>query len=131
MRRRRLILYRGHEKGEINANVVGRFIKCGLTLDVIRPGYDAQGRRRLCWTQVVHDGVPIWEFKLTAPIERVLDEFETQWTKTIGRDKVLAKRAASATREARLRTWRDGVSGESPAPTVTLDGRDEGLHYVG
>lgn len=102
--------------GEINANVVGGFMRLGQNFLVIHPGYDSQGRRRTNWTQVVYDGVPVWEWKLSAPLDVVLEKFDEDFKTHIGKSpRVLAQslRQCVAARRAR---FKDGVTGVEPAP---------------
>lgn len=123
-----VILYEGHPKGEIKANVVGAFMRSGRHLYVVRPGYDAQGRRRQNWTQIVMDGVPVWEWKRLAPVGDVLDHFDRLWKQHIGSDTTLMRRALKMTKTFRTRIYRDGLAGEEPAPALTSKGgRGEGL----
>lgn len=122
-----LTLYPAHPAGEIKAHVVGSFMRHGVTLYVVRPGYDAQGRSRASWTQVVHDGVPIWEHKLRAPLNKVLAQFDSLWKTAIGQNRRLSAEALVATRAARLRTFKDGMSGVEPAAAVSRDGRGDGI----
>lgn len=125
-----ILLYPDHPSGSIKANVVGSFMRHGHTLYVIRPGFDAQGRSRKSWTQVVHDGVPIWEHKLKAPLNKVLAQFDSLWRQAIGQNRRLSAEALAATRAARERAYLDGVSGIEPAPALTRDGRDEGYRVL-
>ena len=126
-----ITLYPDHPAGEIRAHVVGSFMRHGATLYVIRPGYDAQGRSRKSWTQVVHDGVPIWEHKLRAPLNKVLAQFDSLWRSSIGQNRKLSAEALIATKAARQRAYMDGMSGIEPAPALTRDGRDEGFRVFG
>lgn len=122
-----IILYPGHPAGEIKAHVVGSFMRHGATLYVVRPGYDAQGRSRASWTQIVHNSVPIWEHKLRAPLTKVLSQFDALWRQTIGNNKKLSREALDATRAARMRTYKDGMSGVEPAAALSRDGRGDGI----
>lgn len=127
--KRRLTLYPEHENGEIKANVVGAFMRGGEGFYVIRPGYDAQGRRRQSWTQIAHDGVPIWEWKRIGDLSAILDHFDKLWAQHLGGDPKLLAKALTQTKALRRRTFRDGVSGETPAPSITRDGREPGIVY--
>ncbi|UTU07895.1 hypothetical protein CcrC1_gp209 [Caulobacter phage C1] len=128
--KKHLILYAGHDRGSLKARVVGTFMRSGQTFNVIHPGYDAQGRRRSTWTQVCVDDVPVWEWKLTAPISTVLENFDRLMSKSIGKDKKLLKAAIRATQNNRRDRFKDGVSGVEPAPSLTLDGRTPSPTYV-
>lgn len=130
MRVDKVTLFVGHEKGEIRANRVGAFVKGGESFDVIRPGYDIQGRRRIGWTQVCHGGVPIFDHKLQAPLEVVMERFDRLWAKAVGTDTPILKRALDMTKAARLSRYRDGVTTEGAAPALTRDGRGHGQKYV-
>lgn len=122
-----ITLYPDHPSGEIKAHVVGSFMRHGAILYVVRPGYDAQGRSRPSWTQVVHDGVPIWEHKLRADLSKVLAQFDSLWKASIGQNRKLSAEALLATRAARLRTFKDGAAGIEPAAALTRDGRGDGI----
>ncbi len=124
-------LYADHPEGGIKAHVVGSFQRHGHTLYVIRPGYDAQGRRRTAWTQVVHDGVPVWEHKLRADLGKVLAKFDDLWRTAIGKNQRLSTDALAQTRQARLRAFKDGQAGVEPAPALTRDGRGDGNLMIG
>jgi hypothetical protein len=126
MRRSYLRLYPDHPRGEIKAHCVGSFVKDGEAFDVIRPGYDIQGRRKIQWTQVVHGGVPIFEHRLTCDIVEVMERFDRLWDKHIGDDADIRVAALAATKKTRLQRFRDGVTGEPPAPALTRDGRPDG-----
>lgn len=108
--------------GAIRANRVGVFVKSGLQFEIVRPGYDSQGRRRQQWTQVVHNGVPVFTVKLIRPISDVIDRFDALWEKWIGDDADILGKALRSNHAAHMSRFRDGVTGESPAPTHTMDG---------
>lgn len=114
--------------GALQANEVGAFLKGGFEFAVIHPGYDAQGRRRTGWTQVVHEDVPIWEWKVQAPVKVALIQFDKAW-EACGRPEVMAK-ALQQCKDARRACFQDGKAGESPAPSITRDGRGAGKTYV-
>ena len=118
-------------EGALKGRVVGAFVRLGRDFTVIRPGFDAQGRKRTTWTQVVVDDVPIWEWKITAPLDFVLAKFDSEMKRTIGRDKALFERALQMAQNRRRKVFRDGVAGEAPAPSVALDGRQGGRLYAG
>ena len=122
-----LLLYPEHPEGRVKAHVVGSFMRHGAILYVVRPGYDAQGVRRPSWTQIVHEGVPVWEHKLRAPLSKVLAKFDDLWRTSIGQNRKLSAEALDATRAARLRVFKDGMSGVEPAPALSRDGRGEGV----
>ncbi len=126
-----ITLYEDHPQGSLKATVVGAFQRNGETLMVIRPGYDAQGRRRTTWTQVVYGDVPIWEWKRDAPLPHVLDQFDRLWKQTVGRDVDAARKGLAMTVSNRRTRFRDGVAGVEPAPALTRDGRPSGMTYVG
>lgn len=126
-----ITLYPDHPDGGLKARVVGAFMRHGETLYVIRPGYDAQGRRRTSWTQVVHEGVPIWEHKLRADLPKILAQFDSLWQAAIGKNRKLSAEALEKTRQARTRAFKDGRSGVEPAPALSRDGRGEGRQVLG
>lgn len=115
--------------GAIRANKLGTFVKNGETFHVIRPGYCSQGKRRLSWTQVVHEDIPVFTIKVRAEMPAVLERFDSLWAKHIGEDKTLTKKALTATKNEHRRKFRDGKSGEAPAPSLNKDGRGEGKRY--
>lgn len=110
--------------GEIQANKVGGFIKNGMQFDVIRPGYDAQGRRHKEWTQVAHEGVPVYTVKLSScTMSDFLRRFDVLWDKHFGDgDPEHVKKCFESNRKSHLRRFKDGVTGETIAPTHTQDG---------
>lgn len=97
--------------------------------DIIRPGYDAQGRRRLQWTQFVHHGVPIFEMKVRVDLGKAIRRFDALWSQHIGGDQELLDQALFAAKRERTSRFRDGVSGEAPAPALVKDGRPGGHRY--
>lgn len=107
--------------GQIKANVIGGFTRLGVNFKLIHPGYDAQGRRRP-WTQVVYEGVPVWEWKIQAAAPHVIDMFDRDLKATIGRSTKLLTRALKATVKNRTERFKDGVSGVEPAPTARRRG---------
>lgn len=109
--------------GAIIAHRVSGFVRAGYSFDVVRPGFDAQGRKRETWTQIVHEGVPVYEVKLKTPLKNVLDRFEQAWDKTIGDDEDLLARALASVKRERNAKFMDGESGEAPAPALSRDGR--------
>ncbi len=115
--------------GSIQANRVGAFVKQGMAFDVIRPGYCIQGTRRPTWTQVVFQGVPVFEIKTSVSLTAALDRFDRQWDSILGGDADLAGRALAACRKSRLEKFRDGVTAETFAPSVTQHGKGQGLVY--
>lgn len=108
--------------GAINANHVGGFVKNGLQFEIVRPGYDCQGRRRQQWTQVIHKGVPVFTVKLIRPISDVIDRFDALWEENIGDDAEILEKVLRSNHAAHMARFRDGVTGETPAPTHTRDG---------
>lgn len=123
-------LYKDHPQGSITASVVGSFMLGRRHLLVVRPGYDAQGRRRQNWTQVVDGDVPIWEFKRTMALPKVLEHFRALWKKSFAGNAALIERSMDAVKASRRKRFRDGMSGMSPAPSLTRDGRGEGIVYT-
>lgn len=101
----------------------------GVFYYAVRPGFDAQGRKRIQWTQIVADGVPIWEHKRRAEVNEVVDLFDSQWKKAFGSNQRFSTEAVAKTREARMRVFRDGRSGVEPAQSLTRDGRGDGHQY--
>lgn len=116
--------------GAIRANKLGTFVKGGETFHIIRPGYCCQGKRRLDWTQVVHEDIPVFEVKTRVEMSEALDRFDAMWAKHIGTNTELLAKALKATKAEHRRKFRDGKSGESPAPSLTKDGRGVGKRYV-
>lgn len=121
--------------GAIRANSIGCFIRAGVSFEIVRPGYDAQGRRRISWTQFVWEGVPVFEVKKRAELSDAMDHFDAMWDEHIydkkaGKDDAdLLMRALNATKNERMSKFRDGRTGESPAPALSVDGRGEGKRY--
>jgi hypothetical protein len=113
--------------GALKANQVGAFQRLGVNFQIIHPGYDSQGRRRTHWTQIVYDGVPIWEWKLNAPMETVTALFDADWKRHIGKNKRLLMHALRQTVAARAARFKDGISGVEPAPALHRDGPGEGV----
>jgi hypothetical protein len=116
--------------GSIKAVRIGSFVRHGFQFEVIRPGYDWQGRRRTAWTQIAHEGVPIFDIKTHMEAGNAIALFDQEWTKSIGRNKKLAKNALKRCKAMRMRCFRDGVTGESPAPSISHDGRGHGATYI-
>jgi hypothetical protein len=115
--------------GAIKANKIGAFVAGGEQFHVIRPGYDIQGKRRTTWTQVVHEDIPIFQVKLSTELRNVMEQFDAQWARTIGDDPLLLQKALTACKNEHRRKFKDGVSGEAPAATISRDGRNTGLRY--
>lgn len=111
----------------LKANRIGGFTKGDEKFDIIRPGYDSQGRRRTTWTQITHDGIPVYTVKMDVDLNAVLKKFNDLWEKSIApAPEVLKKALKNAKAEARSK-FRDGKSGEAPAPALTVDGRGPGV----
>ncbi|UTC29930.1 hypothetical protein BAJUN_03280 [Bajunvirus bajun] len=110
----RIPLYDGALKG----NRVSSVVKAGLTFDFIKPGFDAQGRRRTTWTQVVHAGVPIYEVRVNTALDNVLDRFDAEWDKVMGDDRAFIDKALASVKRERLSKFMDGKSGVEPAPSL-------------
>lgn len=109
--------------GDVEAHLVGQFLIDGHSIEVIRPGYDSQGRRRKVWTQFVWNGVPIYEVKVQCKLAHAIERFELNWARAFDEstpDEI--KAALEGARRERTRKFRDGRSGETPAPSITLDG---------
>lgn len=102
--------------GALKANRVSSVVRLDQTFDIIRPGFDAQGRRRTSWTQIVHEGVPVFEVKVLTDLDNVLDKFERQFDRDIGQDADLLTQALAQVKRERRAKFRDGVSGVEPAP---------------
>lgn len=115
--------------GAIRANKVGAFVMGGETFHVIRPGYDTQARRRTTWTQVVHEDVPIYAVKVRTDLAAVIAQFEAQWRRHIDDDAVILSKALALCKGERRRKFKDGVTGESPAPAAKLDSSGQGVRY--
>ena len=110
--------------GSIKANRIGTFTRDGLTIHIVRPGYDSQGRRRQAWTQFVIDGIPIYEVKMRITETAAIKRFNELWTKYITPE--IRDQAYVNCRKERLAKFKDGVTGESPAPALSPDGRPGG-----
>lgn len=115
--------------GALKANRIGSFVRDGVVIDIISPGYDAQGRRRKPWTQFVVDGVPIYEWKLQADLDVVMKKFDELWAEFIAGDLSFLHEALANCRHDHLNKFRDGTTGNSPAPSLTHDGRPDGKQY--
>lgn len=109
--------------GKTKANSIGSFMKEGFAFDIIRPGLDAQGRKRLAWTQFVFEGVPVFEVKIKVDLKGAMKKFDELWGQHIGEDRALAKAALERAKQDRTSKFQDGVTGESAAPAVSQDGR--------
>lgn len=116
--------------GALTGSVVGGFVRLDENFVVIRPGFDSQGRRHNNWTQIVHGDVPVWEAKVTAPVEVVVEKFNALLTEHFARDKAFLRKMLDQTKKHRIERFRDGESGETPAQTVRLDGRGQGVVYA-
>lgn len=116
--------------GAIKANKVTAFVRCGQTFHVISPGYDIQGRRRTAWTQIVHDDIPIYTVKKASTARQASDRFDAMFDRHIGADASLLAKALELCKAESRRKFRDGVSGEAPAPAVTQDARGPGIEYA-
>lgn len=114
----------------IRANKLGAFVMGGEPFQVIRPGYDIQGRRRTTWTQIIHEDIPIFTARKDAPLREVIAQFESLWSRAIGEDRDLLLRALAACKKEHRRKFRDGESGEAPAPTISRDGKRETQAYI-
>lgn len=125
-----MALYPDHPRGSLKARRLGAFIKGGLAFEVIRPGYDSQGRRRLQWTQIVHEGVPIYEAKLSTSLEATFARFDELWDQTIGDDESMLHQALASVKRERVAKFRDGATGVTPAPSASKDGRGDGLRQT-
>uniref|UniRef100_A0AB74UGB2 Uncharacterized protein n=1 Tax=Caulobacter phage BL57 TaxID=3348355 RepID=A0AB74UGB2_9VIRU len=117
--------------GVLEGNCVGRFVRAGLTFDLIRPGFDSQGNKKQTWTQVLHEGVPIYEAKVRTEVENVIDRFDDLWEVHIGEDEDLLKKALAAVKKERASKFMDGKSGVAPAPALAHDERPAPKTYVG
>lgn len=116
--------------GQINANRIGTFTRAGVAFDIIRPGYDSQGRRRIAWTQFVYQGVPVYEVKLRADTTEAMKRFDQEWRRAIeGENAWKLIPALEACIKDRRAKFRDGVTGETPAPALAVDGRGDGKRY--
>jgi hypothetical protein len=115
--------------GSLRANRVGEIERNGIHIDIIRPGYDAQGRRRVAWTQFVVDGVPIFETKIRMDTRAAVERFDKLWTETFEAISDDIPAALEACRRDHLSKFRDGSAGEPPAPSLAHDGRPDGKRY--
>lgn len=77
----------------------------------------------------MHEDVPIFEVKTSASLEDVMRRFDFAWETYIGQDKAVAAKALDACKKARRTRFRDGVTAEPLAPSVTQHGLGEGLIY--
>lgn len=112
--------------GAIKANRVGSFQKDGHSFDVIRPGYDSQGRRRTSWTQFVYRGYPIFEVKVHADLARAIKQFEDRWAQSVTPNPELFEQGMRNAIAERKSKFKDGKSGFEPAPALRVDGRPDG-----
>lgn len=115
--------------GSIQGNSVGKITRDGVEIDVIRPGYDAQGRRRVAWTQFVVDGVPIFETKIRMDTRTAIEKFDKLWAEAFGSRSDDLQKALENCRHDHLSKFKDGVSGEPAAPSLSQDGRPDGKRY--
>ncbi len=115
--------------GVIKANRVGSFVRDGETFDIIRPGFDSQGRSHKTWTQFVHEGVPVYTIKLQANMTEALEQFDAVWEKSISPKPSLLKKALANAKADHKAKFKDGTTGIEPAPAVSVDGRPEGRKY--
>jgi len=115
--------------GSIQGNRVGCFTRGDLQIDVIKPGFDSQGRSRQSWTQFVIDGVPVYEVKLRTQLPDAMRKFDDLWSKYIESDPSVLDKALAACRADRLAKFKDGKTEESPAPALSHDGRPDGKQY--
>lgn len=116
-------------EGQLMANRVGRIVRAGIEFDIIRPGYDTQGRRRTTWTQFCVEGVSVYEYRKQARLDKAIRQFDKLWAKRIGTNDDLARAAVAAARKERQGKFRNGTSGESPAPALRIDGRPDPTVY--
>jgi hypothetical protein len=116
--------------GVIQGHKVGSFLKGGEAFQVVSPGYCIQGKRRGTWTQVVHEDIPVFTVKMDVPLTKVMEQFDRRWDSVIGKDRELMQRALAACKAEHRRKFRDGASGEEPAPTISRDGRATGPRYT-
>ncbi len=116
--------------GQIKAHWVGAMVRGDQPFEVIRPGYDAQGKRRLTWTQFVHDDIPIYEVKVNIGLREACQKFTDEFRRFgLDQNPALLARALEQTKSGRRRRFKDGVSGEAPAPTTSQDGKREGVRH--
>lgn len=122
----KIVLYEGKAQG----NGIGGFTHKGFYFDIIRPGLDAQGRKRLTWTQFIYDGIPVFEVKITTDLPTAMKKFDELWGKHIGDDLDLARKALERSKIDRISKFKDGVTGESAAPSVVPDGREGKIYQA-
>lgn len=101
------------------STLVGQITKFDLTFDIVRPAFDAQGRKR-DWYQFVHDGIPIYENKVAKTVAVAAARFEEIWDQAMGANAALAHKSLEAVKKERRRRFKDGVSGEQPAPSIQV-----------
>lgn len=113
--------------GAIQAHKSGSFVKGGEAFQVISPGYCIQGRRRIDWTQIVHEDIPVFTVKMRCSVAKALKQFDMHWDKAIGKDRDLMQAALAACKKEHRRKFRAEDAGNAPAPTSARDGRRTGL----
>ena len=115
--------------GALQAHKIGSFLKKGHGFSVIRPGYCIQGKRRIGWTQVVHEDVPIFTVKAKVNLQDAMAKFDELWDAHIEDDIELFLRALEACKAEHRAKFRDGRSGVPAAPSLVKDGFGEGHRY--
>jgi hypothetical protein len=63
-------------------------------------------------------------------MKQAIARFEAMWSRYIGDDVEVQRKALALCKGERRRKFQDGVTGESPAPAVNRDGRGPGVKYA-
>lgn len=122
-----LMLFEGHERGEVKAHPVHRFTFMGMAIDVIRPGYDIQGVKQMNWTQFVHQGVPIAEGKRLPFDNDAIEKWLRKRAEGLTKEEL--KAGIADCKATRLKHWRDEIKGVEPVPAYRIDGQAGGEDY--
>jgi hypothetical protein len=115
--------------GSIKANKIGSIVRGGITFEIIRPGYNDQGRQMVGWTQFVFKGVPVFEVKRAAELKDAIKKFDDNWDKHIASNEAILAKALEACVKSRRKLFKDGVTGEAPAPSLEVEGLESGTNY--
>lgn len=107
--------------GKASGKLIGSLKKGPLEFQIISPGLDIQGRNRLTWTQFCYEGVPVWETKLSSTLKAAIERFDGKWAESFGEKYEYAKKVIEAEVKSRKISFKDGIAGEAPAPSIQYD----------
>lgn len=107
--------------GALKAHRAASFVKDGFYIEVVRPGYDSQGRRRNSWTQFSHEGIPIYEVRTQMPMRDAITRFDELWDDYFAANPGLLTDALEGVKRERRRAFKAKYSGVPPAPAATQD----------